>query len=589
MPGTESTTPNSLFTMLARTQSRRYLTALLLSAMTSAAQGATLYWDNNGTTSGLGDTGSWIDSGSNWSTDTAGTIGGTWSNANRDTADFRGTGGIVNVDAGGAAADVLLFGAGGYDLAGGTITLGRAAGTGSYTMINYSAGSAAVTIDSDLLLNDSETSAARTYTFTNGSGQALNLNGDITVDFNSSPTGTTTLSFVTGTAASSFTLGSQILKGVNGGTLAFSFGSGGTSQSNALAINGTFYVNGDNSAVTGGTRINGGTVVISDGKALGTGTITFGSSGARGDMTLLADGDITVANALGMSGSSTSQTIIGVTAGHEATFTGAFNLNAFGATPDPIFTAETGSKAIFSGVLNVSASVARGARIEGSGVVSFAATSGNTFKGLIQVNSGTLLLMNTSGSATGNASLLTVGDPGVIVAGGAALGGTGISTTKVSASAANSVFTPGDMTKDGVSSIGTLTLSGGLVAASGATFNFDLDGASIDSVDFGAGALDMQGVVTFNFTSLGTVLTGTTYTLFTGTGDWSSVSASFVADFLPSGYVLDGGYGTGGFAFDSDTNSLTVQFVAVPEPSGLALLGGLAALGWVAGRRRIRT
>lgn len=565
--------------MLTRTQSRRYLTALLLSAMTAAAQGATLYWDTNGTTSGLGGTGSWIDSGSNWSTDTAGTIGGTWSNANRDIASLGGTGGTITIDSGGVAAESLLITAGGYTLSGGTITLGKTSSTGGYTMLNYSAGSSAVTISSNLLLNDAYITAARTYTFTNGSGQALNLNGDITVDFNSSPTGTTTLSFVTGTAASSFTLGSQILKGVNGGTLAFSFGSGGTSQSNALAINGTFYVNGDNSAVTGGTRINGGTVVISDGKALGTGTITFGSSGARGAMTLLADADITVTNSLSMSGASTSQTTIGVTAGREATFSGGFNLNAFDSTPDPVFTAGAGGKAIFTGVLNVSGDVARGAKIEGPGVVSFAATSGNTFRGLIQVNSGTLLLMNTTGSATGSANLLTAGDPGVIIASGAALGGTGISTTKVSAAAANSIITAGDMTKAGVSSIGTLHLTGGLVADSGLTFNYDIDGTSVDVVDFGSAAVSIAGTATFNFTSLGTVETGHDYTLFTGSGDWSSISASFVFN-GPSGFTVSS------HTFDAGSNILTVQFAAVPEPAAAAMLAGLAMLAGASLRRR---
>lgn len=565
------------------------LSAALIASLAYTTLHAQLYWDTNGATAGLGGSGSWVDGGSNWSTDTGGTTGTTWTNASRNTADFRDTGGAVTVDAGGVAADSLLFNTGGYTLSGGGITLGRATGTTDYTILNYLIGSSANSIGSNILINDSDIASSTIFTINNSSGQNLALSGNVTLNYDSTPTGNSTINFTTGSASSSITLSGQILAGANSGTMRLTFGTGSGPNSSVPTNNGTFQLDGNNSAVTGGSTINGGTVLITHGNALGTGTIGFGSSGARGEMKLLADADITVSNALSMSGASTSTTVVGVTAGHEATFTGTFNMNAFGtngtpgtiSTPDPVLTAGAGGKLNYTGLLSVTASIPRGFIKEGAGIVSLSRAAGNTYRGYTQINEGTLLLMNTSGSATGDASQLAVGEAGVIIAAGAALGGTGISTVKVSASAANSIITAGDMTKAGISAIGTLHLTGGLDAASGLTFNYDIDGASVDVVDFGSSAVSIAGTATFNFTNLGSIETEQDYTLFTGSGDWSSISASFVFN-GPNGFTVSS------HSFDAANNILTVQFstAAVPEPDAAAMLAGLAMLAGATLRRR---
>lgn len=211
----------------------------------------------------------------------------------------------------------------------------------------------------------------------------------------------------------------------------------------------------------------------------------------------------------------------------------------------------------------------------GTGTQSFGGA--NTYTGGTQVNNGTLLITNTSGSGTGTGA--------VTIASGARFGGTGTASGAVTASAADSVIIAG-----GVNSVGTLNLTGGLTGAAGATFAYDVNGASVDAVNFGSAALNLDGTVTFDFTSLGTVQTGSAYSLFTGSGDWSSVSASFVFN-GPAGYALDTSYGSGaGYIFDALSHSLTVQFVstAIPEPSSYAALAGCAGL-LIVSARRLRT
>jgi autotransporter-associated beta strand protein len=580
-------------------QRKALLSLCVLTVGLAPLSAATLYWDTNGSTSGLGGAGIWQDGSGLWSTDIAGTTPATWANVNRDTADFRGTGDAVTVGSG-VSTGALLFNAGGYTLSGSAITLGRASGTGNVTVLNYASGTGANTISSNIIVDDVGTvGTVANYTFNNSGTGSLTFGGTITLNYGSgTPAGNKALVFQTGTSSASITLNGNIAQGANGGAaslLALTFGQGGSSQANAQAINGTFYVNGSNTYGRG-TTISGGTVIVGNNSALGSGTISIGNSGSRGDIKLLTEGERLIANAVSTSGANTAQVYVGGNSAHESTFSGNFNLNGFGtggnpgtiSSLNPIFTAVAGGKVNFTGVLGASSLIPRGIIKQGAGIVSFNSTTGNTYKGATLVNEGTLLLMNTSGSATGDASQLAPGSVAVTVAANARLGGTGITTGLVGASAATSVFTPGGMTKEGVSSIGTLTLSGGLTATNGATFAFDVNGASVDTIHFGTGALDLDGVVTFDFTSLGTVQTGTAYSLFTGTGDWSSVAATFVFN-GPAGYVLDTSYGSGnGYIFNADTHSLTVQFGAIPEPSTYALLAGAGLLAYAGIRRKGR-
>src|SRR4051794_32790862 len=64
-----------------------------LTGYASSPSSAQLYWDTNGSTAGIGGSGTWNSTNTNWSSNSAGTVATTvWSGS---SADFGGTGGNV--------------------------------------------------------------------------------------------------------------------------------------------------------------------------------------------------------------------------------------------------------------------------------------------------------------------------------------------------------------------------------------------------------------------------------------------------------------------------------------------------------------
>lgn len=539
-----------------------------LAMSTSVRAQTNLYWDPSGTSAGLGGTGTWQNGIANWSGTTTGTTTATWNNANRDNADFRGTAGTVTVN-GGVSAGAVVFNSGGYTLQGDTITIGRLAGSGAFNAIRYQGGTGTNTISNNIVIQDDGTATTNdaSYVFRNDASALLDLNGNISVSYGVAASGNKVISLQAVAADSVIRFDGSVLAPFAGTTQRLQFNGAGS-----------YYVTGDNSAgLTNGTgsQLVKGVVYLGNDKALGNNASQLGisSTGATDTAAFLTDGTRTIANNFSLGGANAaSQLILGGGSADVSSFTG--NINMGTGVQTLRVSAVAGGRVNFSGTITGSGS---GQLIkQGDGVVALTRAAGSTLSRSTAVNAGTLLLMNTSNSATGTGT--------ITVAGGAALGGTGSGSGAVTASAAGSVFTPGDMTAGGVSSIGNLTLSGGLTATSGATFKFDLNGGSSDTIAFGTG-LDLDGIITFDFTNLGTVNTGAAYTLFTGSGIWDATGATFVFN-GPAGYVLDSSYGGGsGYVFDATNHTLSVQF-SVPEPSMAALaVAGLAGLYW---RRRSR-
>lgn len=551
--------------------------AALLAAMTAAiltqsAHAATLFWDTDSGTAGVGGTGTWDTSTTNWNSLATG-LGSVsaWSNTTNaaDTADFEGTGGTVTVDAGGVKAGQLAFnGSGNYTLSGGPITL-TSTGTTAATSLFTGASTGTITINSNIVIDSTVFTGATTLAIQPTGSTNLTINGTLSFNYTGgTPTGAKTVS-LRGGANSTITLAQAIGSPASGTTTALQVFGNSTSRT---------YLYGDNSALAT-SQIVGGLVLLSHNKAMGNTSTQLGISATVANSTagMLTNGALTIANNLSIGSAPVSaQLIVGGDTAHVSEFTGT--MAAGSSTQHLRFSAVSGGRVNFSGSIT---GTGTGTIIkQGAGVVAFTRAAGSTYARNTSVNAGALVLANTSGSATGTGT--------VTVADGATLAGTGFSTGAITASAAGSRFSAGDMNQNGVSSIGTLTLSGGLAGAGGATFDIDVNGASVDVINFGAGTLSLAGTQTFNITNLGTVQTGSAYTLFTGSGDWlGSVGATYVFN-GPAGYVLDTTYGSGaGYIFDAAGHSLTVQFAAIPEPSTYAMLAGAGGLV-VALRRRMR-
>ncbi len=163
------------------------------------------------------------------------------------------------------------------------------------------------------------------------------------------------------------------------------------------------------SSFTGSAQIFDGTLVVAA-NAMGTKT-PLGSSFAliTGAGALLAANGITVPQAITIDASLSGTKTIGAATSGAATFTGAVSLQD--ATT---LTAPAGGRADFHGVIDDAGSTAVVTKA-GAGTVNL--TAANTYSGGTTVNDGTLLVNNTSGSATGSG--------GVNVFAGATLGGSG--------------------------------------------------------------------------------------------------------------------------------------------------------------------
>ena len=156
--------------------------------------------------------------------------------------------------------------------------------------------------------------------------------------------------------------------------------------------------------------------------------------------------------------------------------------------------------------------------------------AGNSYSGTTNINAGTLLVSNPSGSGSGSAT----GSGPVNVYSGATLAGSGVAsqgfisgnvTVAGSATISPSGGGVAASSTSGVLSLGGLTLTGGGVAASGAQLNYQVsptDPSSLDSITLAnTGTLTLPSGGTyaqFNFYQTGTtnaymLIPGDTYTL----------------------------------------------------------------------------
>lgn len=454
-----------------------YLIVMILLVTASSGISQTLYWDQNGTTSGTGGAGNW-GTASTWrlGSDT-GTLQN-WDNGGLVTAVLGGTGGQVLID----TSDGVTMSALNVDSAGYSIH--------STANSRPLAVTGALTLAPGIGLTLSMASAGPTWSLGSiafGSGSSLSVTGNATAS-NSNRVNLTTSSTITGggitlngtaagptgfvAASTSVSLNTNILN--NSATSATMLGA---SSGNTLSYGGVISGNAklqisagqttgagtvilaNNSNYNGDTYLNhasSGVLQLGIADALPIGTALYLAQSAGG-------GTADDGGTLNLSGF--SQTLAGVDgAGRGVVNTGGAATLTLAGSGNYTLTSQIGvptSSANLTGTNNNITVIKNG-----SGTQTFSGAS--SYSGGTTVSGGTLLAKNATGSATGTGAVTT--------SSGTTLGGTGtLSPGTGNAISVSGSLAPGDPTTN--SGVGTLTftpVNGDASFTSTSTLDFQL-------------------------------------------------------------------------------------------------------------------
>jgi hypothetical protein len=587
-------TMKSLVHLLRCTSLLTLLTALPSSAL------ADLTWGG----SGAGGAGTWNDSNTNWwngTTDVAwdstgatfaGTAGivavsGTQNVTSLalNTAFYTLQGGIINFTGGsptlggsanGQTISSVLQSASGLNISGGGKTIsGNNADLDGIININGTV----VRLGNNNALGDSSALADRVVL---QNGAILQLNAGITLSKYITTSGTAVTiesignSSITGTIAPTTSLFLQLDPGSTL-TLSGNAGIGQTTSAIQTVSTGRLVLDavGGSSAIA--LQIRGSTTVQANNVAN-----VFGAVGTNifmgevaGDPTLALNGS-TISNNLFLYGASATRKIENMSAG-TSTYAGQILAQANVSTI--LRSTTTGTLRItgnindttFTGGIEIGTSTHLN-----SGIVEFARAAGNAYDGGTTVNSGTLLVSNTSGSATGTGAV-TVNNGGSLIGGG-------IITGDVTVNSGGTI--------SGGTTVGVLR-TGNLSLASGSSMAVQIDsltaGTGYDQISV-TGAVSLAGdlAITLNFVPVQDSLF---FILLNDGGDAITGVLGGHAQgdiFSMAGYNWSISY-QGDFATNSFTggNDVVLRSLdAVPEPSTYALIGLGAIVGLCGWRRK---
>jgi fibronectin-binding autotransporter adhesin len=336
-------------------------------------------------------------------------------------------------------------------------------------------------------------------------------------------------------------------------------------------------------AFTGGLLLDDGpqnvaVVRLANSDAAGTGVIAYNGGGNSTAGRLELIGNITVTNAISLSGRNVDATAIqnisgnNVLSGTVSVFGGGSSylfqsdsgtLTFSGATGDGIamtvlagnrvFTLRGAGDGVVSGIISNGVGTAGVAK---SGTGTWTLSAANPYTGPTTVNGGTLLV---NGSLDAGSAVAVVGGT---LSGNGTIGG----TVTVNS---GGTLAPG-------TSVGTLTVGGTLTLNSGSTNTFEVNGSTLakDEVVLGS-AVAYGGVL--NIVPSGTFTVGQTFTLFSGAGAISGFNFDSIQGSAGSGKA---------FAFTNGV--LSVISGGAPSPVLLtnSVTGGgtMLSLAWPAGQ-----
>lgn len=429
---------------------------------------------------------------------------------------------------------------------------------------------------------------------------------------NNSTGNITTIGALSGDATSvlggseSGSLNQNVIGGLNTSTT-FAGVVGGTSTGLALTKvgKGTLSLTNSGDNYTNGTIVNQGTLTATAAGGFGTGNITVTPTVATGTVTdsatLNSNGSIgsaaivTVNNEAGDGGFGVGTVNLNDTAPTIAALAGNGNAVLNSGTTTALTLGTTGTTTTtFTGIISQSAGTV--GSLTKTGTNTQAVTSANNYSGGTTINNGSLLISNTTGSATGSGSVsITPSGGTVFTPVTAALSGTGISTGALTAtSSANNiaVLAPGvnaaGSTHGGTVGAMTVGKTGGM-SLSNAALDYDLSAAgdtatntpnaANDTIVTG-GTLNLNGgalAINFNEVTANTLATTTAYTLISGFTGAPGFNAGAITTTFSGGTGYAAVYNLVPISGGA-TNNLTVQFAPAPEPGQTATMG-LIALG----------
>jgi fibronectin-binding autotransporter adhesin len=314
---------------------------------------------------------------------------------------------------------------------------------------------------------------------------------------------------------------------------------------------------GDNSGHFGGVRLGafsaGSQLNVNSANALGFGTFTIPNDGNQPTLDNTSGGAITVAgnniqnwnrNFTFLGSSSLNMGSGSVTLGNNVTVTVSNNTLSVGAIFD-------------DGLI-------RSLTKQGPGTL--VVDGGANHLGNTVVNEGTLTLLNAALPSSpvitvASNATLNVSGPGLALAFGQTLAGSGTVIGNVSDGTGSSGINPGG------TGFGTLTINGGLALNGSGALNFNLSGSftvgnGVNDLLIVSGALNLAGPTTLNV--LGTPATGT-YTLI----QYGSFAGDLANVTPPPGFTLN-----------NNTAAKTIELVAAHIPVNLTWRGDGAANLW---------